>query len=76
MPPENDGGESLAGYKIEWWPATATGGYGDPEIQTLKIGGNVNGETLAFISSFNPFGIRMFLYTKTYMNIAIGFQKD
>lgn len=50
MPPENDGGEGLAGYKIEWWPATATGGYGVPEIQTLKIGGDVDGETPAFIS--------------------------
>lgn len=45
MPPENDGGEALEGYKIEWWPATLTDGYGNPEIQTLKIGGDVDGET-------------------------------
>lgn len=45
MPPENDGGEAVDGYMVEWWPATTTGGYGDPEIQTIKIGGDVDGET-------------------------------
>lgn len=45
MPPDNDGGEAVEGYMVEWWPATSTGGYGDPEIQTLKISGDVDGET-------------------------------
>lgn len=45
MPPENDGGEAVDGYKVEWWPATSTGGYGDPEIQTITISGDVDGET-------------------------------
>lgn len=44
MPPDNDGGEAVDGYKVEWWPATS-GGYGSPEVQTLKISGDVDGET-------------------------------
>lgn len=44
MPPENDGGEAIEGYMVEWWPATETGGYGSAEVQTLKIGNGVDGE--------------------------------
>lgn len=44
MPPDNNGGEAVGGYMVEWWPAT-TGGYGDPEVQTIKIDGSVDGET-------------------------------
>lgn len=43
IPPENDGGESVEGYMVEWWPATGNG-YGSAEVQTVKIGGDVNGE--------------------------------
>lgn len=46
MPPENDGGEAVDGYMVEWWAATSTGGYGDPEIQTIKISGDVDGEAI------------------------------
>lgn len=46
MPPENDGGEAVHGYMVEWWPATATDGYGDPEVQTIKFGGDVDGEAM------------------------------
>lgn len=46
MPPENDGGEAVDGYMVEWWAATSTGGYGDPEIQTIKINGDVDGEAI------------------------------
>lgn len=46
MPPENDGGEAVEGYMVEWWSAatTASDSYGSPEIQTLKIGGDVDGK--------------------------------
>lgn len=46
MPPENDGGEAVEGYMVEWWSATTTASdaYGSPEVQTLKIGGDVDGE--------------------------------
>ncbi|CAM9800578.1 unnamed protein product [Ectocarpus sp. 6 AP-2014] len=46
MPPENDGGEAVESYMVEWWSASTAsddGGYGSPEIQTLKIGGDVDG---------------------------------
>lgn len=45
MPPENNGGEGVEGYMVEWWPATVSDGYGSPEVQTLKIGGDVDGES-------------------------------
>lgn len=47
MPPENDGGEAVEGYMVEWWSAatTASDSYGSAEIQTLKIGGEVDGES-------------------------------
>ena len=52
MPPKNDGGEAIKGYKVEWWPATITGGYGSAEVQTLKIGGEVNGEVSKYRRQF------------------------
>ena len=48
MPPENDGGEAVQGYRVEWWSAVA-GEYGDPEIQTIKISEDVDGETRQFV---------------------------
>lgn len=47
MPPDNDGGEAVEAYKVEWWSA-ATGAYGSTEVQTLKIGGDVDGEIPCF----------------------------
>lgn len=44
MAPEDNGGEEVEGYMVEWWPATAIDGYGSAEVQTLKIGGDVDGE--------------------------------
>lgn len=44
MPPENDGGEAVEEYMVEWWPATVTDGYGSAEVQTFKIGSGVDGE--------------------------------
>lgn len=44
MPPEDNGGEELEGYMVEWWQATVSDGYGSAEVQTLKIGGDVDGE--------------------------------
>lgn len=43
-PPQNDGGEEITGYMVEWWPETDIEGYGTPEVQTLKVGGDVDGE--------------------------------
>lgn len=48
MPPENDGGEAVEGYMVEWWSASTAsddGGYRSAEVQTLKIGGDVDGES-------------------------------
>lgn len=45
IPPENDGGEAIEGYMVEWWPATEMDGYGSAEVQTLKIGNGVDGKS-------------------------------
>lgn len=34
--PENDGGEAIASYKIEWW-SLVDSQYGEPDVQTLLI---------------------------------------
>lgn len=44
MPPKNKGGIEIEGYMVEWWPATDADGYGTAEVQTLKIGGGVDGK--------------------------------
>lgn len=49
MPPENDGGEEIEGYMVEWWPATTLDGYGSPEVQTFKIGGDVDGKIIELL---------------------------
>lgn len=50
MPPENDGGEAIESYMVEWWPATVVDGYGNSEVQTLKIGGDIDGEMHRYFS--------------------------
>ncbi|CAM9504766.1 unnamed protein product, partial [Discosporangium mesarthrocarpum] len=45
FPPANDGGEAIQGYAVEWWPAVSEG-YGAMEVQTLKIGPDVDGGEL------------------------------
>lgn len=52
LPPENDGGEAIKEYKVEWWPATVADGYGSAEVQTLKIGDGVDGERTRLIVVF------------------------
>lgn len=44
MAPDDTGGEEVEGYMVEWWPATVSNGYGSAEVQTFKIGGDVDGE--------------------------------
>lgn len=60
MPPENDGGEGIEGYMVEWWPATVSDGYGSPEVQTLKIGGDVDGELMSLKYLGNTWYIAFF----------------
>lgn len=48
LPPLNNGGEDVESYKVEWWPSTAgSTGYGVPEVQSLKIGDGIDGESLS-----------------------------
>lgn len=52
MPPDNDGGEAVGGYVVEWWSAAAASeeAYGSAEVQTLKIGGDVDGEPSSLLA--------------------------